>query len=91
MRNAGIFSSNKQDLEKQFQDHAASVMFYEDSGYKINTREKTITAGEVVWRYIYMGDWNDCQKISGFEFAAIFVDETIPKDCKQFIRSRWRF
>lgn len=91
MRNAGIFSSNKYDLEKQFQEDAASVMFYEDRGYKVNAREKTITVGETVWRYILMMGWDDCQKIAGFEFAAIFVDETIPRDCKQFIKSRWRF
>lgn len=91
MKNAGIFSSNKYDLEKQFQDHAASVMFYEDRAYKVKSHEKTITIGDIVWRYILMMDWDDCQKIAGLEFAAIFVDETIPRDCKDFIKSRWRF
>lgn len=91
MRTAGIFSSNKYDLEKQFQDHAAKVMFYEDGGYKVNTREKSITAGDTIWRYIHITDFTDCQKFAGFEFAAIFVDETIPNDCKQYIKSRWRF
>lgn len=91
MRNAGIFSSNKSDLEAQFQDHVAGVMFYEDRRYKVSLSKKEIIVGDTIWQYIYIGDLNDCCKISGIEFAAIFVDETIPKDCKQFIKSRWRF